>query len=384
MTTIRALSCHPSFLLAALALASPMSFSTAIGQSISAAQTADPAALLFNDAETTRLKGQTDEAIGKYQRVIAQYPASAWAARASIESARSLVAQGKWVPAMRQMQDVYLGFAGTAEAEQALERNTILHRLRLRQDPPVYRYARTVTGASSLRRVLDVKVDSRGRVYVATRQVVAVISESGGLARTEPANDLRALAMDGDTPTLLYERGLRQGAGALVPILIPDRNQQRETDIQAGAVVSGQAVLIADHRSKAVHRVSLNGAYQSRLAAVDAVRLAVGPQGEVAAIEREIRTVWVFGADGKGRTVPAAGAGYQLRAPMDLAFDPLGHLYVLERDSVVVFAPSGEFLSVFEPGAAAGAFRTAVAFQVDAAGRLYVYDEVTERLQVFH
>jgi hypothetical protein len=60
-------------------------------------------------------------------------------------------------------------------------------------------------------------------------------------------------------------------------------------------------------------------------------------------------------------------------------------LYVLERDSVLVFTPAGEFLSVFAPGAAAaGAFRMAVAFHVDAAGRLYIYDEDSERLQVFH
>ena len=167
-----------------------MSPPTAIGQSPGGEQAGDPAATLFSDAEATRATGQTDDAIGKYQRVMAVYPASIWAARSALESARSMVGQGKWAPAMRQMQEVYLGFPGTREAEQALERNTILHRFRLRQGQPVFRYARTaVNGQSLLRRVIDVDVDSGGRVYIATRQSLAVFNESGALVRTEPADE---------------------------------------------------------------------------------------------------------------------------------------------------------------------------------------------------
>jgi hypothetical protein len=357
----------------------PIGFS----QSAAGAQAGDPAEALFSVAEGARAKGRTDEAIGKYQRVMAEYPASLWAARSALEAARSMVGQGRWETAMRQMQDVCLGFPGTREAEQALERNTILHRLRLQQG--AYRYARTPVNGSSLRgRVVDVAVDSGGRVYIATRQSVAVFNESGALVRTEPANELRALAMHRDAPTWFYERGLGEGAGALVAIVIPDQNRQREADIQDGAAVSEDEVLIADRRTKAIHRVSLSGAYQSRLTAVDAVRIAVGTQGQVAAIERDTHALLLIAADGRARSVPAAGAGYQLRGPIDVAFDPLGHLYVLERDSVVVFSPTGELLSVFAPGAAAGAFRMAAAFYVDAAGRLYIYDEAAERLQLFH
>jgi hypothetical protein len=384
MTTIR-LRCRRLFAVVALVLGWAMSPPTAIGQSPGGEQAGDPAAALFSAAEATRATGQTDDAIGKYQRVMAEYPASIWAARSALESARSMVGQGKWAPAMRQMQEVYLGFPGTREAEQALERNTILHRFRLRQGQPVFRYARTaVSGQSLLRRVIDVDMDSGGRVYIATRQLLAVFNESGALVRTEPADEIRGLAMQADAPALFYERGLRKGASALVPIAIPDQNRLREADIQAGAVTAGEGMLIADRRTKAIHRVSPSGAYLSRLAPVDAVRMAVGPRGEVAAIERDTRIVHLVAADGKTRPVPAVGAGYLLRGPIDVAFDPLGQLYVLERDSVVVFAATGELLSVFAPGAAAGAFRTAVALHVDGAGRLYVYDDDSDRLQVFH
>jgi hypothetical protein len=354
----------------------------AFGQSAGARAGDEPEAL-FRLAEEARVSGRADEAIGKYLRVVAEHPASQWAARSALEAARSMVAQGKWAPAMRQMQDVYARFPGTREAEQALERNTILHRLRLRQGQPVFRYARTaVDGQSLLRRVVDVDMDSGGRVYIATRQSLAVFNESGALVRTEPADEIRGLAMQADAPALFYERGLRAGTSALVPIAIADQNRLREADIQAGAV-SGEGMLIADRRTKAIHRVSPSGAHVSRLASVDAVRMAVGPRGEVAVIERETRIVHLIAPDGKTRPVPAVGPGYLLRGPIDVAFDPLGQLYVLERDSVVVFAATGELLSVFASSAAAGAFRTAVALHVDGAGRLYVYDEDSQRLQVF-
>ena len=293
-----------------------------------------------------------------------------------------MVGQGSWAPAMRQMQEVYLRFPGSPEAEQALERNTILHRFRLRQGQPVFRYARTAVEGQSLRRVIDVDMDSSGRVYIATRQSLAVFNESGALVRTEPGDEIRGLAMQADAPALFYERGLRKGPSALVPIAIPDQNRLRDADIQAGAVI-GEAMLIADRRTKAIHRVSPIGAYRSQLAPVDAVRMAVGPRGEVAAIERDTRVVHLISADGKTRPLPAVGLGYLLRGPIDVAFDQLGQLYVLERDSVAVFAATGELLSVFAPGAAAGAFRMAVALHVDGAGRLYVYDDDSQRLQVF-
>lgn len=384
MTTARRLRCRQLFAAVIIALGWAMSRSTVIGQSPAGEQSRDPAATLFSDADATRATGRTDDAIGKYQRVMAEYPASIWAARSALESARTMVGQGNWAPAMRQMEDVYLKFPRTQEAEHALERNTILHRLRLRQGQPVFRYARTAVSGNSLRRVVDVAVDSAGQVHVATRQSVAVFNESGALVRTEPTSELRAFALRGDVPTLLFDRSFKQGASAVAPILISDQNRIREADIQAGAILSDERLLISDRRTKAIHVVSLTGAYQSRFTAVDAVRLAVGPHGQVAAIERDTQVLWLIGADGKGRPLPLTGAGYQLRAPSDVAFDSLGHLYVLERDSVMVFTPAGEFLTVFAPGAAAGAFRMAVAFHVDAAGRLYIYDEDTERLQVFH
>ena len=106
--------------------------------------------------------------------------------------------------------------------------------------------------------------------------------------------------MHGDVPIWFYERGTREGTNALVSIAISDQNRQREPDIQAGAVVSGEAMLIADRRTKAVHRVSMSGGYQSRLALIDAA-LRLRPLGEAAAIERETGALLLIAPDGKTR-----------------------------------------------------------------------------------
>jgi outer membrane protein assembly factor BamD (BamD/ComL family) len=106
MTTSRRLRCRRLFAVVIIALAWAMPRSTAIGQSRAGEQAGDPAATLFKDADATRTTGRTDDAIGKYQRVMAEYPASIWAARSALESARSMVGQGNWAPAMRQMEDV--------------------------------------------------------------------------------------------------------------------------------------------------------------------------------------------------------------------------------------------------------------------------------------
>jgi outer membrane protein assembly factor BamD (BamD/ComL family) len=47
----------------------------------SSAQTRDPAETLFVMAEEARASGRVEEAIGRYERVVAEYPASPWAAR---------------------------------------------------------------------------------------------------------------------------------------------------------------------------------------------------------------------------------------------------------------------------------------------------------------
>ncbi|MGE0704746.1 MAG: hypothetical protein AB7P22_12505, partial [Vicinamibacterales bacterium] len=91
--------------------------------------------------------------------------------------------------------------------------------------------------------------------------------------------------------------------------------------------------------------------------------------------------ITIFDRDGTQLTrIPARGANYQFDNPVDLAFDPLGHLFVLDRGrgSIFVFGPGKtELLTSITAG------REGRAITLDSAGRLYLFDESAQRIQVY-
>ena len=74
-----------------------------------------------------------------------------------------------------------------------------------------------------------------------------------------------------------------------------------------------------------------------------------------------------------------------LEDPVDVAYDPLGHLYVLDgRSAIYVFGPRNRLVAAFSsPGKEAGSLQKPKAFAVDAAGRAYVFDDGPQRIQVY-
>ena len=71
---------------------------------------------------------------------------------------------------------------------------------------------------------------------------------------------------------------------------------------------------------------------------------------------------------------------------MDLAFDALDHLYVLDRgrSSVFVFGADNKLVSTLTlPDKSPGALNRGEAIGVDVAGRLYVFDDRSRRIQVY-
>jgi hypothetical protein len=343
----------------------------------------NPETALLARADASRAGGRCDEAIAAYERILATYPRSPIVPRASLDAASCMVAIGQWERAVTRFQQVRTRFPDSREAVVALERNTILYRLHLKPGQQRYQWARTPTSPTTIPRALDLDVDANYQLYVTTSKSTAVFDESNQRVRTLQGDDTRAMVVSGDVPIFIESRGIRADAGVLIPVRINEQGRLRDMDLAAAAPSSPAEILIADRRSKAIHRIASDGTYRGRFAAVDAIRLAVGPLNEVAAVERETRRVMMMSPDGSPRPFPAQGSTYQMRAPTDVAFDPLGHLYVLERDSVVVFAPTGELLTVFTPSTA-GVFQTGASLAVDGAGRLYVYDQDSERVQVFH
>jgi len=97
--------------------------------------------------------------------------------------------------------------------------------------------------------------------------------------------------------------------------------------------------------------------------------------------------VVIVDRDGKPLSrIPQKGAGYELDNQVDLTFDPLGHLYVLDRGraAIHVFNPKNRLVATISiPEKDPGAFQKAEAFALDAAGRLYVFDDRSQRIQVY-
>jgi hypothetical protein len=97
--------------------------------------------------------------------------------------------------------------------------------------------------------------------------------------------------------------------------------------------------------------------------------------------------VVVLDRDGKTiRALAKKTASYELKRPVDLAFDAFGHLLVLDRgqSSVFVFNRQGTLVTTFTLAEKApGAFRRATAMAVDDAGRLYIHDDGAKRILIY-
>ena len=181
-----------------------------------------------------------------------------------------------------------------------------------------------------------------------------------------------ALLRDKGTPTAL---ALPKNDGTMKPLEEPG----------AGVGWSTGEYLITDRSGKGIQKFSADGKPLGRFAAETPDRLAINDLDQVAALDAETKTIKVFDRDGKLVRTIARGPGYELVKPVDLAFDALGYLYVLERlSAVLVFSPTGALVSrVVIPEKDAGAFKQGAALALDSADRLYIYDDHEQRIQVY-
>jgi hypothetical protein len=145
--------------------------------------------------------------------------------------------------------------------------------------------------------------------------------------------------------------------------------------------------LVADPKGRAVIRVTPDGKYAGKFASVAATQLAMNGIEDVAMLEKGTKTIFISDRDGKalGR-IMSRGTGYELDEPVDVAFDALDQLYVLDRaaSSVLVFGPNNRLVTTITmPADSPGAFTRAAALAVDPAGRLFIFDERARRIQVY-
>lgn len=331
---------------------------------------------LFYGAEVLRRSGRAAESLDRLRELAMQFPRSVWAARAGLRESRLLVAANQPTEAMGVLQRVIRRFPESEEARTAKERNTILWRLHLRGGQPAFKDSgRSLTGGTErLRDIEALAVLPDGAVAVAGRPGVLVLSPQDAVLRRAPVSDPRQLAADALGRLLIVQktvisRETEKGLQRLALTAVQSGQPRLLQDISAGAVLPGGDILVADRDLRVVARFSPEGRFEGNFATGRIRRIVVGPAEQVALLDADTRGVSIADSTGKVLVrLSPKGAGYDLSSAEDLAFDELGHLYVLLRGGVVVFSPAGEPLQAFAAGP--NGFRNGRALAVDTAGRL--------------
>lgn len=348
---------------------------------------------IYYAGEALRLVRRNDEALERYREVTLKYRTSVWAARALVSAATCLTQTGRPLDAMEGLQRVRTLFAGTPEATTALGFNTVLYRLYIRAPAqPPYGFSGRMLGnaAAKFKDVAGIAVDRQDNVMLAHKTAVAVFDPKGTQVRSIPANNPSAILLsERGAPVIVHENVLtpESAAGISLTIPQPDGKAKSVDDVPAAGATSRGEWLVSDRKSKAILLFSAAGKYVKPFATIVADRLAVNVLDDVAVLDRDTKTITVLDRDGKTvRQVAARGAGYELENPVDVAFDAIGHLYVLDRDkgAVFVFGVQGKLVASFTiPEKSPGAFQKAVALGLDSAARLYIFDDRAQHVQIY-
>ncbi len=346
---------------------------------------------LYYAAEIDYRAERPGEALDRLRRIATQYGRTPWAARAGLLESSLVLASGDPVEAMRTLQRVVRRFGSGPEAATARARNTILYRLYLRApaQAPYVATGRSIAGARGrLRDVQAIALTPDRTLGVALRSGMLVMDEKGTLLRQLPATDSRQLSFDPagrafivqktivavETATGLQRLALTAGAGSAARLL---------QDITAGARLSTGELVIADREVRSVSRFTPDGKFLHAILSGRVRRIAVGRNDEMAFIDEDSKSIiWTDRAGRALAKIPERGTGYTLNSPSDLAFDVFQHLYVLDRNSVSVFAPGGTHLATFTPSGQA-ALRSGSALALDGAARLYIYDDSQDRVLIY-
>jgi len=350
------------------------------------------AAAGFYAGETLRTVHRIDEALERYRRVRLEYPRSVWAARASLGEGYCLVQQDKATRALPEIQWVRTQFPNSPVAADALALNTIIYRLYVRPpSQPPYAFSGKSIGneRADYKDVIGIQWDRNGRLLLGHKGGVAIFDDKGAAAGSVAGQDVSAFFIDEKNRIVIARNSqLIADKGETVSLVVPTQaGIPRPLEELPSILPSRGDRLVSDPKGKTVLRLSADGKYQAIFSSAYFNRLVATPLDEIAMLDKSSKGITFTDRDGKVLSkLPAKGQGYELNDPVDIAFDELGHTYVLDRgkNSVVVFGAKNKFVvNVTMPDKSAGAFTRAAALGVDRAGRLFIFDERAKRIQVY-
>lgn len=349
----------------------------------------------FYAGEALRLVRRNEEALARYRRVTASYPSSPWAARANLAAGFCLAQADRAAAALPEVQRVRQIMPASPEAEAALNINSILYRLHVRAPKgSAFNFSGRFIGdeRSKFDDVIGVHVDPLNRVLLGFNKGIAVFDPKGTLTSTVTAQDPSAFFTDELNRVVFARQGaLHTERVSSTPITTPQvapKPPRPVEDIPAVVLMSTGHRLVVDKKEKTVVRYDAQGQYIGPfMPAINTERMAINVLDDVAVLDKDSKAVSLLDRDGKPLSkILAKGPNYQFGDPVDVAFDRLGYLYVLDRgkSSVLVFGPKSRLITTFTLAEnAPGAFTKARAMSVDAAGRLYIFDEKAKRIGVY-
>jgi hypothetical protein len=284
---------------------------------------------------------------------------------------------------------------GSSEADAALDINSIVYRLHIRAPKGA---AFVFSGRSigderaNLNDVVGVRIDPLNRVLLGHSKGIAVFDAKGTLASTVIAQDPTAFFVDEANRIVFAREGaLHTERVSSMPITVPQpapKPPRVVEEIPSALLLSSGHRIVVDKKEKTVVRYGADGKYLAPfMTAINTERMAVNGLDDVALVDKDAKGITIVDRDGKLLSkILSKGPNYQLDEPVDVAFDRLGYLYVLDRgkSSVLVFGPKNRLVTTFtllekDPGA----FTKARALGLDASGRLYIFDEKAKRIQVY-
>ncbi len=361
------------------------------------------AAAAYYSGEALRSAGRCPDAAAEYATVLVDHPRMVWAGRAELGIARCVIAQHQPRAALSHLQRArqYPDLPAD-DLTRAARWQTIVARFYLRAAAdPAFVFGSNVGFTSSAaaasgnnpssppsrapRDIVAIATDASDHLHVLTESALLTYDAQGRAIASFTANEPRALAVDAEGhPMVVEKNGLRNARGQ--PISLSGSTEPLN-DLTAACALSNGELMLTERRSKRLHHLAADGHYLGPLASLQATRIAANDRDEVIALDRDTKSLVLMDRQGATvRRIAARGDGYQFDNVVDVAIDPLGHIYALDRGqaTVFVFTNDGKLLtSLHSPESGDGSFREATAFAIDGAGRLLVADARTHQVVIY-
>lgn len=338
-----------------------------------------------------RKAGRYAEAVEAERRVSLEHPTSDVAAAAQFQIGHCLALMGEYRQAMEEFQHVRNRFADSPWAGQALLRTTALYRL-FGTDKPAFALdpAWAPVAGDLLKDVAAILMTPERTLWIASNKVKSAVPVAldGSRGSALPGEELRGLNLSPRNEVVLAARSaVRIGARDIKSFAAPsDKPGELEPldRIEAAALTQGGSVLVADGKRKRVLRY--DAAFEWKGVFPDARphdvrRIVLDGEGGIALLDADEKSVRVYDEAGKLlRSIPARGAGYEIKKPLDVAIDPFRNTYLADGDNgVLVFSPSGALLLTL----ATPELRRPSALALDGDGAVLAYDDKAERIVRF-